>query len=244
MDLLEDFNNELELINFLNSIPITHDNINNILNVENTKISRFTLAVQYGLTYQVVEMIKYTNLDINYQVSESGITSLHLAIKHKNMVKILLQHHNINVNIKNWKGETPFLRCCKYYKLEKAAQENFYVFLSDERVDINQPNKFNISPLVAIILYCPLGVFIDFIQNSRVKVWENKGGNIIKFYPNIKKVHTRNDIIRYYIDLIFQALRRDIFWCLISPRCIPRLGGEIIRLLPPELVRLMVTFLY
>ena len=61
---------------------------------------------------------------------------------HVEVVKLLLAHPNINVNVENWKGQTPFSKGC--WNGQVSVVE---VLLKDPRVDITLDDKKGCTPL-------------------------------------------------------------------------------------------------
>lgn len=83
-------------------------------------------------------------IKVNRKYGPNGYTALHEACIHgqDEIVAMLLAHPDIDVNLKNNYGDTPFLLAC--YKGRTACVP---LLLKDPRVKVNEPNDDGCTPL-------------------------------------------------------------------------------------------------
>ena len=86
----------------------------------------------------------HPGLNVNWGDIEHRMTALHWAPQkgHLEVVKLLLAHHAISVNVQNSRGSTPFSHSC--YSGSVAAVR---LLLKDPRVDVTLPNYNQCTPL-------------------------------------------------------------------------------------------------
>jgi len=83
-------------------------------------------------------------LDVNWTKDEDGCSALYLTCSngHDSAVSVLLAHPDIDVNLKNMDGDTPFGNAC-YHGNTSCVQE----MLKDSRVNVNEVNQYGCTPL-------------------------------------------------------------------------------------------------
>lgn len=107
-------------------------------------------ATVSGDVAEVKEILrKNPTLNVNWKnEAEYDWTALHIACSdgHDSIVLILLAHPDINVNVKNIDGITPFLSACAIGRTACAIP-----LLRDSRVLVNEPDNAGSTPLKDII---------------------------------------------------------------------------------------------
>lgn len=235
-----------------NNLPLTQENVNDTYKQSflKTKIecNRLIYALPNEEKSRVQEIIAFKNFDINYQLKFNKKTALHYAVLNQKYIEILLSRDDINVNIQDNKGKTAFLLSCHCVNAFNTIKykKTFQLLLNDPRVNINIPDHNKNTPLSIFLSFkcASLDVLKEYLEHPRVKVWTSQYYQFILNFLNISPTLPYSlQIYNKKCEYIKKAIKREIILCLISPRCIPRLCGECICLLPPELVRLMVHFL-
>ena len=102
-------------------------------------------AVESGDAKELAELIRQdpgfkVNMDHKY-----GYTLLHVAYVGNNrtaVIPLLLAHPDIDVNVKNLNGWTPFLFACRYGSTSCVRE-----MLKDSRVKVNKPQNDGRTPL-------------------------------------------------------------------------------------------------
>jgi len=94
---------------------------------------RFFAAAESGNVEEVKQILrKHPNLNVNWgNEDDEGSTALIIACDngHDSIVSILLAHPDIDVNLKNSFGQTPFMwACCNGNTLCSSAAEGFQGF--------------------------------------------------------------------------------------------------------------------
>ncbi|MBF8246792.1 MAG: ankyrin repeat domain-containing protein [Rickettsia sp.] len=88
----------------------------------------------------VIEMLKNPALDVNVHADDSlcSSTALHIALNHRNtdMIKVILDHHNVDINVKDKFGNTPFA----YAKVINLASINVLFNISGGKIVYTPPN--------------------------------------------------------------------------------------------------------
>jgi len=122
------------------------------LNLDEASRCLIQVMLGYGALYygNVVEEIKdllrnNPTLDVNsIQRKTTGTTLIHGACEngHDSTISILLAHPDIDVNLKNNYGQTPFMSACLAGKTSCVRQ-----LLRDPRVKVNEPSKDGETPL-------------------------------------------------------------------------------------------------
>jgi hypothetical protein len=102
-------------------------------------------AIWYNHDKEAVALLRaHPDLDVNWK-DQNGWTALHQASSywgHLEVVKLLLDHPFINVNVQTNAGATPFLLCCSNRNLPVVQ-----VLLKDPRVDITLATNSGRTPL-------------------------------------------------------------------------------------------------
>jgi len=102
-------------------------------------------AVWKGDAKKVAEMIRQDpGFKVNMEQDEHGHTLLHYACdgEHRSaVIPLLLAHPDINVNVKDKYGRTPFFTACSGYT--SCVRE----MLKDSRVNVNEPDNHGFTPL-------------------------------------------------------------------------------------------------
>jgi len=102
-------------------------------------------AVESGDAKELAELMRQDpGFNVNMEVDGLGRTLLHYAClgNHRSaVIPLLLAHPDIDVNLKNKFGSTPFLYACQGHT--SCVRE----LLKDSRVKVNEPNMFGQTPL-------------------------------------------------------------------------------------------------
>jgi len=121
-------------------------------------------AVQSGDAKKVAELIRQ---DPGFKVNmdhEYGYTLVHYACDEDSrsaVIPILLAHPDIDVNVKNIRGETPFYFACNGHT--SCVRE----MLKDSRVKVNEPTKDGCTPLWRAAYYSHLDIVKCWIASGR-----------------------------------------------------------------------------
>ena len=123
-------------------------------------------AARKGRSDEVKSLLKHNpDLDVNWEDEEEGLrTALHRASSrgHAEVVKLLLAHPDINVNVLSQYGDTPFLFAC-----ENGQVAVVRLLLQDPRVDILLPDDAGCSPLWKASYFCRQEVVRWLIASGR-----------------------------------------------------------------------------
>ena len=121
-------------------------------------------AVKSGDAKKVAELIRQ---DPGFKVNmdhEYGYTLVHYACDEDSrsaVIPILLAHPDIDVNLKNTYGQTPFyLACCGRISCVREM-------LKDSRVKVNEPNNDGETPLYVAAKNAHLDVIMGWIASGR-----------------------------------------------------------------------------
>jgi len=103
-------------------------------------------AIQKGDAKKVVELMRQTpGFDVNLKLGGYGQSLLHCACLggwRSAVIPLLFAHSEIDVNIKDINGWTPFY-CAFYNGFTSCVRE----MLKDFRVKVNEPNNYGRTPL-------------------------------------------------------------------------------------------------
>ena len=103
-------------------------------------------AVKSGDAKKLAELIRQDpGFSLNMDQDGSGYTLLHFAClegSRSAVIPLLLSHPDIDVNVKNVYGDTPFYYAC-YWESIPCVRE----MLKDSRVKVNEPNNDGYPPL-------------------------------------------------------------------------------------------------
>ena len=106
----------------------------------------FYIAASGGKVEDVKSILrKNPSLDANWKNEEDSVrTALHAACfnVHDSVVSILLAHPDIDPNLKDNDGATPFLTAC--WRGRTSCER---LLLQDHRVMVNEPNNYGETPL-------------------------------------------------------------------------------------------------
>ena len=98
-----------------------------------------------GRVEEVLSLLEdNSGLDVNWKEAAHESTALHWASRwgHAEVVKVLLAHPAISVNVKNNFGETPFIFGC-----ENGHVSVVQLLLKDPRVDVTLADSKGRTPL-------------------------------------------------------------------------------------------------
>jgi len=120
-------------------------------------------AVESGDVKKVAERITQDpGFKVNMAVDGAGQTLLHYACDENHRSPVITLLPDIDANVKNTKGETPFHIACAN-GLASCARE----MLKDSRVKLNVPNNRGFTPLLLAAFYGHLGVIKWWIVSGR-----------------------------------------------------------------------------
>ena len=121
-------------------------------------------AVEKGDAEKVAELMRQNpRFKVNMDYGD-GFTLLHYACKRDGrsaVIPLLLTHPDINVNVKNAFGETPFSNAC--------CERPFCVreMLGDSRVKVKEPDMYGNTPLWYAAYYGRLDIIKSWIASGR-----------------------------------------------------------------------------
>jgi len=122
-------------------------------------------AVQSGNAKKVAELIRQDpGFKVNMDQDEYGYTLLHHACVdsyRSAVIPLLLAHPDIDVNVKDKYGGTPFYYAC--YGRTACIRE----MLKDSRVKVNEPDKFGQTPLWYAAYHGSLDIIKLWIASGR-----------------------------------------------------------------------------
>ena len=102
-------------------------------------------AVQEGNAKELAELMRQDpGFKVNLREDGGGFTFLHRAChqdRRSAVIPLLLAHPDIDVNVKDKSGRTPFLCAC--YGRPSCVRE----MLKDSRVKVNEPDNYGYTPL-------------------------------------------------------------------------------------------------
>ena len=135
----------------------------------------------------------------NVNEQDSRQTALHFACgnNYTEFVQILLEQNNINVNLQDDYGWSPFSIAC-----ENNRYESVLIMLQDPRVDINMADDYGISPLMnacyfgrakTIQLLLSFGRKIDIYQESTEDYDDIESGSTAL---DVAKQENKTDIVQ------------------------------------------------
>lgn len=129
------------------------------------------LAVAEGHAPVVKQLLNYQNTDVCVQVKGAGGTALHLAAAvlrrdghpgTAEVVKLLLDHEDVDVNGKDWKGNSPLNIA--------AIQENTCMvksLLQQQRIDVNHVGE-KCTPLESAALAGSTSIIATLLNDDRL----------------------------------------------------------------------------
>ena len=134
-------------------------------------------AVYDGDAKKMAELIRQDpGFKVNMAVDGDGATLLHHACQGDSrsaVIPLLLAHPDIDVNVKNNFGQTPFYFVCTGFA--SCARE----MLKDSRVKVNEPAKDGYTPLWYAAYFGFLGVIKVWIASGR-EIDLGKPGDVSK----------------------------------------------------------------
>jgi len=102
-------------------------------------------AGNFGQASEVSSLLRdHPEIDVNWGTEETQWTLLHIASRygHVEVVRLLLAHPDINVNLMNIDGQTPFSRGCLHGHVSIVQ-----VMLKDPRIDVTLDDNYGRTPL-------------------------------------------------------------------------------------------------
>ena len=123
-------------------------------------------AVESGDAKKVAELIRQDpGFNVNMVLDGFGVTILHFACEWSDdsspVIPLLLAHPDIDVNVKNKYGWTPFFYACG--GSPSCARE----MLKESRVKVNEPRNYGETPLRWAAVNGPLDVIRWWIASGR-----------------------------------------------------------------------------
>jgi len=174
--------------------------------VTNSNVTALMMACS-NRSHDIVKLLLDSQVDVNIQSRINGNTALTLVSKYYydyNIVSLLIDKGNADVNIANWKGETPLILAASVNNIEnvilfieKGANMNvkektkglaplhivlnnfnYYLakYLCQHHADINVINNNSETPLIlACTLYNKYGSELMIENNTDVSIKNNEG---------------------------------------------------------------------
>jgi len=121
-------------------------------------------AVRKGDAKELAELMRQDpGFDVNMKLDGEGWTLLHSACfdGERSVIPLLLAHPDIDVNVKNRRGFTPFFFACNGHI--SCVRE----MLKDFRVKLNEPCKGGYTPLWRVARHGHLEVIKSWIASGR-----------------------------------------------------------------------------
>ena len=122
-------------------------------------------AVETGDVKMLAELMRQDpGFDVNMDQNGHGYTLLHHACREDSrfpVIPLLLAHPDINVNVKDVDGATPFYYAC--FGSPSCARE----LLKDSRVKENEPNDYGNTPLYIAAYWGCLDTIKVWIASGR-----------------------------------------------------------------------------
>ena len=128
--------------------------------------SSLYFASKNGNVEEVKEILgKNPNLNVNWGDGAAGWTALRVACDdgHDSIVSILLIHPEVDVNLKDSYGNTPFIIACA-----NGCTSSVRLLLKDPRAKLNEPGHDRYSPLWCAVYNGHLDVVKWWIASGRV----------------------------------------------------------------------------
>ena len=123
-------------------------------------------AVETGDVKMLAELMRQDpGFDVNMDQNGHGYTLLHHACREDSrfpVIPLLLAHPDINVNVKDVDGATPFYLACEYGHTSCVRE-----MLKDSRVKMNEPNGYGETPLWYAARIGHLDVIMWWIASGR-----------------------------------------------------------------------------
>jgi len=136
------------------------------------------VAVQSGDAKELAELIKQDpGFEVNMDQDGIGWTLLHYAClgdSRSPVIPLLLAHPDVDANVKNTDGETPFYDAC-YYGYTSCVRE----MLKDSRVKVNEPRNNGDTPLWRAAYFGYLDIIRWWITSGR-EMALGKPGDVLK----------------------------------------------------------------
>jgi len=130
-------------------------------------------AVKSGDAREFAELIQQDpGFKVNMDQNDYGYTLLHYACNrdHRSaVIPLLLAHPDIDVNVKDQGGDTPFYIAC--IGCTSCVRE----MLKDSRVKVNEPFKDGSTPFYRAAVSGHLGIISRWIASGREMDVENPG---------------------------------------------------------------------
>ena len=182
--------------------------------VESMASEYFSIAAYCGDVEEVKEILrKNPNLNVNWAKKDlEGSASVALGHACENdhdvIVSILLAHPDIDVNLRDTYGNTPFGISCVNGSTSCVRE-----MLKDSRVELNEPDESGNPPIVWTVAYehidiirwwiasgreIDLGKLADFMMDAIETARENVQGEIAKLLERFKEnpEETRGEVRR------------------------------------------------
>ena len=148
-------------------------------------------AVKNGDAKKVAELMKQDpgfDMNLDYGI---GFTLLHYACiraRISAVIPLLLAHPDIDVNLKNTYGQTPFyLACCGRISCVREM-------LKDSRVKVNEPGDGGYTPLCLAAVYSRLDVIKWWIASGR-EMDLGKPGELVTDAIGASKRHGHAEVV-------------------------------------------------
>ena len=127
--------------------------------------SSLYLASEAGKVEDVKEILRNNpNLDVNWRNPGEVNTALYVACERgcASIVSILLAHPNIDVNVEDGSGYTPFKRVCS-----EGYTSCVRLLLGDSRVKVNEPNDRGDTPLYLVAFLGSFDIIKWWVASGR-----------------------------------------------------------------------------
>jgi len=124
-------------------------------------------AATIGDVRHTEELLRDPSVNVNFMGAVRGDSCLHRACRfgHSEVVRLLLGHAGIMVNLGNLGDATPLSIAC-----QEGSESVVELLLADPRVDVNQPNVDGCSPFFSACGHGHLGVVKLLLSDPGVDV--------------------------------------------------------------------------
>ncbi|MDF1796739.1 MAG: ankyrin repeat domain-containing protein [Coxiellaceae bacterium] len=156
--------------------------------------------------YEILEML-LRNDRIDQNMLSNGVTVLHYAVSKNDItaIKIILNHSNVDRNIKDGRGDTPFNTA-----IDQSNNAVIELLLNDNQVDVNTQDRSHHTPLFAVLLNDNLGAFEMLLNHDRVELHVDG--------------HYRNSVIHFITEFSGYPNYNSIYKTLLSS---PRFNQQL-----------------
>ena len=188
-------------INKKDSLLITEEKQNISTDNEKNEINHKDEALIGNFIPSIV-LLSENKISINEEYNKEGDTLLHLACKYNdfNAIRCLIEKYEMNINIKNKNGQTPFYKLCDN---RKSDNEIISYFLQKNNLLINDEDIEGINPLFLSIKNKNINLFYTLCyMNCELNHKDKKFHDVYYFALKYDNLQVLKYLLKYsQIDL-------------------------------------------